>query len=122
MQAGALFVATQMARSVRRDDGEHLDTGGWVKLLEYATGRTAQVLGKPSAEFFAVPLRALGRDPTTALIVGDDYDSDLAGAEAVGARAALVRTGKGSRPLPAGPARPAAVLDSVADLPGLLGV
>lgn len=122
VQAGALLVATQMARSVRRDDGEHLDTGGWVKLLEYATGRTARVLGKPAAEFFAVPLRALGRDPSTSLVVGDDHDSDLAGAEAVGAPAVLVRTGKGRRPLPAGTARPAAVLDSVADLPRLLGV
>jgi HAD superfamily hydrolase (TIGR01458 family) len=122
VQAGAVLVATQLARTVRRDDGEHLDTGGWVRLLEYATGRAAQVLGKPSTEFFAVPLRALGRDPSTSLVVGDDHDSDLAGAAAVGAPAALVRTGKGRRPLPAGTARPTVILDSVADLPGVLGV
>jgi hypothetical protein len=36
--------ATQVNRIARRDDGEHLDTGGWVRLLEYATGRTARVL------------------------------------------------------------------------------
>jgi ribonucleotide monophosphatase NagD (HAD superfamily) len=45
-------VATQVNRIARRDDGEHLDTGGWVRLLEYATGQTARVLGKPSPEFF----------------------------------------------------------------------
>jgi RecB family exonuclease len=55
-----------------RDDGEHLDTGGWVRLLEYATGSSARVLGKPSPEFFTAPLDALGRGASTALVVGDD--------------------------------------------------
>jgi hypothetical protein len=35
-----------------RDDGERVDTGGWVRLLEYATGSSARVLGEPSPEFF----------------------------------------------------------------------
>ena len=41
-RAGAELVATQVNRVAVRDDGEHLDTGGWVRLLEYATGRTAR--------------------------------------------------------------------------------
>ena len=45
--AEAQLVATQVNWIARRDDGEHLDTGGWVRLLEYATGQTARVLGKP---------------------------------------------------------------------------
>jgi ribonucleotide monophosphatase NagD (HAD superfamily) len=48
VRAGAELVATQVNRIAVRDDGEHLDTGGWVRLLEYATGETARVLGKPS--------------------------------------------------------------------------
>ena len=55
LRAGAELVATQVNRVARRDDGEHLDTGGWVRLLEYATGQTARVLGKPSPEFFTAP-------------------------------------------------------------------
>jgi ribonucleotide monophosphatase NagD (HAD superfamily) len=55
VRAGAELVATQVNRIARRDDGEHLDTGGWVRLLEYATGQSARVLGKPSAEFFTAP-------------------------------------------------------------------
>jgi hypothetical protein len=47
-----VLVATQVNRIAVRDDGEHLDTGGWVRLLEYATGQSARVLGKPSPEFF----------------------------------------------------------------------
>jgi ribonucleotide monophosphatase NagD (HAD superfamily) len=71
----AELVATRSTGSPARDDGEHLDTGGWVRLLEYATGERARVLGKPSPEFFTAPLDALGRGPETALVVGDDLEA-----------------------------------------------
>ena len=61
LRSEAQLVTTQVNRIARRDDGEHLDTGGWVRLLEYATGQTARVLGKPSPEFLTAPLNALGR-------------------------------------------------------------
>ncbi len=120
LRAGAELVATQVNRIARRDDGEHLDTGGWVRLLEYATGHTARVLGKPSPEFFTAPLDALGRGPETAVVVGDDLAADVGGGRAVGAATVLVRSGKGDRPQPGAEAEPDAVVDSVADLPGLL--
>ncbi len=121
LRAGAELVATQVNRIAVRDDGEHLDTGGWVRLLEYATGQSARVLGKPSPEFFTAPLDALGRRPQSALVVGDDLTADIGGGHAVGAATVLVRSGKGDRPQPSARAEPDAVIDSVADLPGLLG-
>jgi HAD superfamily hydrolase (TIGR01458 family) len=120
LRAGAELVATQVNRVAVRDDGEHLDTGGWVRLLEYATGETARVLGKPSPEFFTAPLEALGRGAQSALVVGDDLAADIGGGHAVGAATVLVRSGKGDRPQPGVGAEPDAVVDSVADLPGLL--
>jgi HAD superfamily hydrolase (TIGR01458 family) len=121
VRAGAELVATQVNRIAIRDQGEHLDTGGWVRLLEYATATTARVLGKPSPEFFSAPLEALGRGPETALVVGDDLAADVGGAHAVGAAAVLVRSGKGDRPQPGAEAEPHVVVDSIADLPELLG-
>jgi ribonucleotide monophosphatase NagD (HAD superfamily) len=91
-----------------------------VRLLEYATGHTARVLGKPSPEFFTGPLDALGRRAPTALVVGDDLAADIGGGQGVGAATVLVRSGKGDRPQPGADAEPDAVVDSVADLPGLL--
>ena len=120
VRGGAELLATQVNRIAVRDDGEHLDTGGWVRLLEYATGATARVLGKPSPDFFTAPLDALGRGPGTALVVGDDLAADIGGGRAVGAATVLVRTGKGDRPQPGAEVEPDAVVDSVADLPGLL--
>jgi hypothetical protein len=67
LRAGAKLVATQVNPIAVRDDGQHLDTGGWVRLLEDATGTAARVRGKPSPEFFTAPLEALGRGPGTAL-------------------------------------------------------
>jgi HAD superfamily hydrolase (TIGR01458 family) len=120
LRAGAELVATQVNRIAVRDDGEHLDTGGWVRMLEYATGESARVLGKPSPEFFTAPLDALGRGPDTALVVGDDLAADIGGGRAVGAATVLVRSGKGDRSQPSADTEPDAVIDSVADLPGLL--
>jgi len=121
---GAELVASQVNRSARRDDGEHLDTGGFVRLLEYAAAVQATVLGKPSPEFFRLALDTAGTAPAKALVVGDDLAADVAGAQAVGLRAVLVRTGKGAEPSqPGGEAVvPDAMLDSVAGLPALLGV
>jgi HAD superfamily hydrolase (TIGR01458 family) len=119
VRGGAELLATQVNRVAVRDDGEHLDTGGWVRLLEYATGATARVLGKPSPAFFTAPLEALGRGPETTLVVGDDLEADIGGGRAVGAATVLVRTGKGDPPSGAD-AEPDAVIDSVADLPDLL--
>jgi ribonucleotide monophosphatase NagD (HAD superfamily) len=93
-----------------------------VRLLEYAAGVQATVLGKPSPEFFRLALDTAAAAPAAALVVGDDLGADVAGAQAVGLRAVLVRTGKGAEPAGGEPAEPDAVLDSVAGLPGLLGV
>ena len=120
VRAGAELVATQANRIAVRDDGEHLDTGGWVRLLEYATGGSARVLGKPSPEFFTAPLDALGRRPDTALVVGDDLAADVGGGQAIGAATVLIRSGKGDHPRSGAEAEPDAVLDSIAELPGLL--
>jgi HAD superfamily hydrolase (TIGR01458 family) len=117
---GAELVASQVNRSARRDDGEHLDTGGFVRLLEYAAAVQATVLGKPSPEFFRLALDTAGVAPAKALVVGDDLGADVAGAQAAGLRAVLVRTGKGAEPRQ--PGEPDAVIDSIAGLPGLLGV
>jgi ribonucleotide monophosphatase NagD (HAD superfamily) len=62
--------------------------------LEYAAQVEAVVLGKPSAAYFAAALEALDADPKMTWMVGDDLDSDVAGANGVGLRTVLVRTGK----------------------------
>ena len=112
------LVALGMTRYWRAEDGLRLDVGPFVRALEYATGREAVVLGKPAAPFFEAALAQLGARPETALMVGDDIRGDVEAAQRLGIRGILVRTGK-YRPadLRLG-ITPAAVLASVAELPG----
>jgi ribonucleotide monophosphatase NagD (HAD superfamily) len=51
------------------------------------------VIGKPSAEFFGLVLENLGVKPEDALMVGDDIEFDILGAQKVGMKACLVKTG-----------------------------
>ncbi len=116
LQAGAYFVAMQKNRYWQTEDGLTLDAGPFVAALEYATGRDAVLAGKPSAAFMGLPL-------TDVAVAGDDIDSDARGAMAAGAHGVLVRTGKFRRADLHTPGHsPDAVIDSLADLPALLGV
>jgi HAD superfamily hydrolase (TIGR01458 family) len=93
---GAELIALAKNRTFKDEDGKlSLDAGAFVTALEYASGRTAHVLGKPAPEFFAAALASMNCPPDDAVMVGDDAEADVAGALRAGlARALLVRTGK----------------------------
>ncbi|TMK39316.1 MAG: TIGR01458 family HAD-type hydrolase [Actinobacteria bacterium] len=121
--AGAELIALQKNRYWRRSDGLSLDVGPFVAALEYATGHDAYVVGKPAPEFFAQILEDLGVTASEALMVGDDIESDIGGALRSGLAAVLVRTGKyRAEAVSASGIEPTATVDSVADLPALVGV
>lgn len=68
-------------------------SGSLVKLLEYASGRTPVLIGKPSPVLFRLLLREQGIAPRNAVVVGDRLDIDVAAGRALGTRTALVLTG-----------------------------
>jgi HAD superfamily hydrolase (TIGR01458 family) len=116
---GAELVALQKNRYWRREDGLSLDAGPFVAALEYASGKSATVVGKPEKSYFRLALEDLGLGSSEVAMVGDDAEADVAGAQAAGLRGILVRTGK-YRPETEG--APDLVLDSIAALPEALGV
>lgn len=65
-----------------------------MKALEYACGIEAEVVGKPSPEFFRSALQAIGVEAHQAIMIGDDIVGDVGGAQQCGMRALQVRTGK----------------------------
>jgi HAD superfamily hydrolase (TIGR01458 family) len=120
---GAALVACQRNRYWKDVSGLVLDAGPFVAALEYAAGREAVLVGKPSPLFFGAALAGLDVRPAEAVMVGDDAESDAGGAIAAGLAGWLVRTGKyrpgdESRTNP----WPECVLDSVAELPEALGL
>jgi len=118
---GAELIALQHNRYWRRSDGLVLDVGAYSAALEYGACCEAVVVGKPSAEFFAAALAALGAEASSTVMVGDDIEADVGGAIAAGLRGVLVRTGKyRADTLDASAVTPTAVVDSICDVPALL--
>ena len=95
IEAGAEFIALASNRQFVDADGRpSLDVGAFVAALEYATGKTAVVLGKPSAAFFHLAVADMGLRPGEAVMIGDDAEFDVAAAIEAGLGGYLVHTGK----------------------------
>ncbi|XP_014258361.1 haloacid dehalogenase-like hydrolase domain-containing protein 2 [Cimex lectularius] len=89
---GAKLIAIHEGRFYRSRTGLSLGPGPFVKMLEYATNKPATIVGKPSTEFFK---HALGDiPPSQAVMIGDDVRDDIKGAQDLGIRGFLVKTGK----------------------------
>jgi glycerol 3-phosphatase-2 len=83
--------------------------------VELASGRTAEVVGKPEPQLFRTALDRLGEGRT--LVVGDRLDSDIAAAARTDLDAALVLTGGSRREdLDGSEPRPVAVAETLAEL------
>jgi HAD superfamily hydrolase (TIGR01458 family) len=120
---GAGILALEKDRYWMGAGGLMLSAGPFVTALEYATGKTARILGKPSPAFFGLALSDMGLDAHEMAMVGDDIRTDVGGASACGLRTVLVRTGKYRTGQPdVDDPLPDLVLDSIADLPVALGI
>ncbi|MEU9449891.1 HAD-IIA family hydrolase [Streptomyces sp. NPDC048277] len=121
LQRGARLVAMHRNLYWRTDAGLELDAGAFLAGLEAAAGVEAEVTGKPSPAFFEAALGRLGVAAGEALMIGDDIESDVLAAQRLGITGALVRTGKfRAGTLERASGTPDHVLDSFAELPGLL--
>ena len=118
LEAGAELYCLHKNRWWQTKDGPLLDAGAFVAGLEYAAETEAVVLGKPSAPYFEAALAALDADASMTWMVGDDIETDIAGAQAHGMKTVLVRTGK-FRPdtVERGRVRPDGIVSSIAQLP-----
>jgi HAD superfamily hydrolase (TIGR01458 family) len=122
---GAELVALQRDRYWQKGEALALDAGPFVVALEYATGLTAKVTGKPSASFFRAAVQTLQAEGVTGtdgvVMVGDDLWGDVEGAHGAGLAAWLVRTGKFREEVYARSGIVAdRVIASVAELPDLI--
>jgi HAD superfamily hydrolase (TIGR01458 family) len=118
---GAALIALQKNRYWETAEGLSLDAGPFVAALEYAVGREAEVVGKPSPAFFELALGDLGVSADRAAMVGDDVEADVGGALDAGIAGILVRTGKyREEDVRASGIEPTATVDSIAGVPNLV--
>ncbi len=117
---GAGFIAMQADPYDLGRDGPTVNVGGWLALLERASGRCATLIGKPSPIAFQMALQELGVESEAAAVVGDRVESDIAGGKNAGMRTILVRTGHFRPQDLEGPVQPDLVIASLAELPRYL--
>ncbi|GAB6031873.1 Haloacid dehalogenase-like hydrolase domain-containing protein 2 [Chamberlinius hualienensis] len=91
---GAELIAIHKGRYYQRMDGPALGPGPFVAALEYATDKTATVVGKPERDFFLNSLHGLSSRPDETIMIGDDARDDIQGAQRAGLMGILVKTGK----------------------------
>jgi HAD superfamily hydrolase (TIGR01458 family) len=118
---GAELIALENDRYWMAAEGLSLSAGPIVKALEYATGKTALVMGKPSPAFFSLALQDMHLGPEQAAMIGDDIITDIGGAHRAGMKGILVRTGKfrqGS--LDTAAIKPTCIIDSFSRIKDLL--
>lgn len=119
---GAQLIAIHKNRFWQTETGLQMDIGAFVTGLEYASNTKAMLMGKPSRHFFNIAVDALRLKPSEVMMVGDDIDADVGGAQDAGLHGVLVKTGKYRETYTRLSAvDPDAVIDSVAGLPALLG-
>lgn len=121
LHGGAELIALHKNRFWQTEAGLKADIGFFVAGLEYVCSKTARVMGKPNADFFKRVLHAAGAEARETLMVGDDIDSDVGGAQLLGISGCLVKTGKFRQAyFESSKVKPDWVLESVADLPAIL--
>lgn len=91
---GSQLIALHKNRYWQTATGLKADIGFFVAGIEYVTSSRAIIMGKPSADFFQQALARFNCAAQASFMIGDDIDADIGGAQAVGMRGVLVKTGK----------------------------
>jgi glycerol-1-phosphatase len=108
LDAGAALVATSRDPTMPYPGGEVPGTGSVLAAVETATGRRAEIAGKPERHLFEMAIESLRGSLRTAsdrkeprnlklAMVGDRISSDIAGGRAAGLETVLVLSGTTSR-------------------------
>ncbi len=120
LMEGARLITAAKNRYFKDGDGKlSLDAGPFVKALEFASGKRAKVVGKPSKEFFLSAVGSMGLSPQECAVVGDDVETDVLGGMRAGLYGILVKTGK-FREEDLKKGKPNLVIESIAVLPDVL--
>jgi HAD superfamily hydrolase (TIGR01450 family) len=116
LDGGAALFATSRDPTMPMPGGEWPGTGAILAAVETASGRTAEIAGKPERHLFEMALAALGGAKRVAM-VGDRVSSDIEGGRRAGLETILVLSGTTTREqAAAAEPRPDHVIDDLAAL------
>jgi 4-nitrophenyl phosphatase len=93
IRSGAVFIATNPDPSFPEPEGLTPGAGSIVALVEKATDKQPTVIGKPAPGMYKLALERLNSTPEETLVVGDRLETDIAGAQQLNCRSAVVLSG-----------------------------
>ena len=93
LHAGARFIGTNADANGPSRAGIIPGNGATLAALERASGRAAEVVGKPQASFIQIALNRLQAEPQQAVMVGDNLETDIGGGINAGVATVLIMTG-----------------------------
>ena len=93
VRAGAPFVATNPDKTYPTPEGLAPGSGVFVGAVQAASDVDPVIIGKPEPEMYRLALHRLGLRPDQVLVVGDRLETDIAGAQKLKCRTALVLSG-----------------------------
>jgi phosphoglycolate/pyridoxal phosphate phosphatase family enzyme len=96
LDRGAALLATSRDPTMPMPGGEWPGTGAVLAAVETASGRRAEIAGKPERHLFEMALEALGGGGRVAM-VGDRVSSDIEGGRRAGLETVLVLSGSSGR-------------------------
>ncbi len=97
VHTGALLVATNADTTFPTSRGLLPGTGAILAALVTATNKQPLIIGKPEPTLYRAALDSMSLRPQEVLVVGDRLEIDIAGAQALGCRTALVLSGATAR-------------------------
>ena len=117
---GSRLIAMHKNRYWKSARGLTVDLGAFIAALEYASGKSAAVMGKPNPNMFQLAVQSWNVPPDSIFMIGDDIEGDVCGAKNVGMKSVLVKTGKFREDVLArSKIKPDFIINSIADLPEL---
>jgi HAD superfamily hydrolase (TIGR01450 family) len=98
--AGADLIAMHKNKYWNPDGELLIDAGAFITGIEYASGKEAILIGKPSPQYFKEALENINAKIEDGFfMIGDDIENDILAAQNIGGMGILIYTGKTKFPL-----------------------
>lgn len=94
MEKGVEVITASISPYYFKDGSKTIDTGAFVGLLENVSGKRIINFGKPAKAYFDIAASMLKEELKSIYVIGDDWSTDIKGANDWGAKSILVKSGK----------------------------
>lgn len=93
-QKGIPIISASGSPFYRTGNERKIDTGAFVTMFELLTQENVPIFGKPNSKYFNEAITLLESSSSDVVVLGDDWATDIVGANNVGCKSVLVKSGK----------------------------